>query len=89
MKAPSKEPVRVSDHCVLRYLERAMGLNIELVRDHILTVCAAPASFGAVCVRSEGMRFEISANTVTTVMQDRQAPGKTSRQMSQTRVARD
>lgn len=42
--APSKEPVRVSDHCVLRYLERAMGLNVELVREHILSICVAGAT---------------------------------------------
>lgn len=84
----SKDPIRVTDHCVLRYLERAMGLNIELVRQHILTVCAAPASYGAVCVRSEGLRFEIAAGAVTTVTPDHQLPGETSRSMSQARIAR-
>lgn len=84
----SKEPIRVTDHCVLRYLERAMGLNIELVREHILTICAAPASFGASCVRSEGMRFEISGGAVKTVTPDRQMPSETSRRKAQAWIAR-
>ena len=27
--------IRVSDHAILRYLERAHGLDVEAVRDHI------------------------------------------------------
>lgn len=83
---PSKEPVRISDHCVLRYLERAMGLNVELVRAHILSICAAPVSFGAVCVRSDGLRFEIASNTVVTVTPDHQMPGATSQERSQRKI---
>jgi hypothetical protein len=66
----SKEPIRVTDHAVLRYLERAMGLNVEIVREHISQVCSTPAAFGAVCVRAEGLRFEIRNNAIVTV-----APG--------------
>jgi hypothetical protein len=83
---PSKEPIRVSDHCVLRYLERAMGLNVEIVREHILSICAAPASFGAVCVRSEGLRFEIASNAVVTVTPDHQMPGATSQKRSRRKI---
>ncbi len=72
MIEPSKEKIRISDHAVLRYLERAMDLNIEVVRDHIASICAAPAAFGANCVRAEGLRFEIAKNTVTTIMLDNQ-----------------
>jgi hypothetical protein len=72
MMEPSKEPVRVTDHAVLRYLERAMGLKIETVREHILQLCVAPAAFGAVCVRSEGLRFVITDGVVVTVTPDHQ-----------------
>jgi len=85
---PSKEPCRVTDHAILRYLERAMGLNIEMVREHILKICAAPAAYGAVCVRSEGLRFEISGGAVVTVTPDRQMPGKTSQEHSRNKIAR-
>lgn len=66
----TKEPLRVTDHAVLRYMERAMGLNVELVRSHILSICAGSAAIGAVCLRSEGVRFEIVNNTITTVAPD-------------------
>lgn len=84
---PSKDPVRCSDHAVLRYLERAMGLNIEMVRAHILGICAGPASFGAVCVRSEGLRFEIASGAVVTVVPDRQHPSNISRDKNQRKIA--
>lgn len=82
----SKEPLRISDHAILRYLERAMGLNVELVRAHILTICAGPAAFGAVCVRSENLRFEIVGGTVVTVAPDHQHPSNISRERSQRKM---
>lgn len=84
----TKEPVRVSDHAVLRYLERAMDLNIEIVREHIASVCAGPAAVGAVCVRAEGVRFEIINNAVTTVAPDRVNPSNTSRERNQRHIER-
>ena len=84
----SKEAVRVTDHAVLRYMERAMGLNVELVREHILQICADAAAYGAVCVRSEGFRFEIASNAVVTVMDDHQAPGAATRLRAQSRLER-
>lgn len=82
----SKEPIRVTDHAVLRYLERAMGLNVEIVREHILQVCADAAAFGAVCVRAEGFRFEIVENRIVTVAPDGVAPSKISRARASRRM---
>lgn len=82
----NKEPVRVSDHCVLRYLERAMDFNIDLVREHIASICGTPAAIGANCVRAEGLRFEISMNVVTTVRPDGQHPSMTSRTKAQDKI---
>lgn len=70
MKPISKEPVRVTDHAVIRYLERAMGLNIEIVRDHIASLCAGSAAYGATALRAEGVKFEIVNGAVTTVVPD-------------------
>jgi hypothetical protein len=86
MFSPNKEPLRISDHAVLRYLERAMNLNVDIVREHIASICASPAAFGANCVRAEGLRFEISMNTVTTVRPDGQAPSLTSRNKAQDKI---
>ena len=77
MNAPSKEPVRVTDHAIVRYLERAMGLNIDLVREHILTICGGAAAFGAVSVRAEGLRFEINRGKIVTVTPDHLLPSRT------------
>jgi hypothetical protein len=84
----SKEPIRVTDHAICRYLERAYGFNIEAIRDHIAGICAAPAAFGAVCVRSEGVRFEIASNCVVTVSPDGVTPSKIGRQRAQNKIAR-
>lgn len=78
MTDPSKSAVQVTDHAVLRYLERAMGLNIEVVREHILGICVSAASFGAVAVRSEGLKFVIDGNRIVTVEPDSLLPSRTS-----------
>lgn len=65
-----------------------MGLNIDLVRDHIASICDGPAGIGAVCVRSENLRFEICNNAVTTVTPDRQNPSNTSRARTQRAIER-
>jgi len=63
-----------------------MGFNIEIVRDHILQLCSAPAAFGAVCVRSEGLRFEMFNGVVTTITPGNQLPSATTRQRNQDRI---
>lgn len=75
-------PIRVTDHAVVRYLERARGFDIEAIRKHIAEVCVA-AHVGATCVRSEGVRFGITHNetgpVVTTVTPNGPLPNKTAR----------
>lgn len=89
MKPISKEPVRVTDHAVIRYLERAMGLNIEIVRDHIASLCAGPAAYGATALRAEGVKFEIVNGAVTTVVPDTGTTiNKTSRERNQHKIER-
>ncbi len=83
---PSREPTRVTDHCVLRYLERAMGLNVEIVREHIAGICATGAAYGAVCVRAEGFRFEIVENRIVTVVKDHVMPSRLTRKRNQERM---
>jgi hypothetical protein len=84
--SPSKDPIHVTDHAVLRYLERAMGLNVDLVRDHIATLCGGAAAFGAVAVRAEGLRFEINGNRVCTVTPDHRLPSRTGIEISRRRA---
>jgi hypothetical protein len=73
--------LRVTDHAVLRYLERVRGLDVEAIRQHIAKVCAGPAAMGASAVRAEGVKFCISSTTKTvmTVAPDNQQPSNTQR----------
>lgn len=88
----ARRELRVTDHAVLRYLERVMELNIDAVRKHIADLCAGPAGIGAVCVRAEGFRFEIANgidnSTVTTVRPDRVTPGRTTKERNQRSIER-
>lgn len=82
------EPLRVTDHAVLRYMERVLGFDIEGVREHIKAICAPAAAIGATCLRAEGVKFEFTAstNTVTTVVPDGPLPNVTSRERARSRM---
>lgn len=58
--------IHVTDHAVLRYLQRAKGFDVEAVRRHIASLCTVPALAGALCVRTEGVKFEIQSRKVIT-----------------------
>jgi hypothetical protein len=68
--------LHVSDHAVLRYLERCHGVDIETVRRHLAGLAVNAAELGAVAVRTDAVRLflrdtDIGAGrvlvTVTTV----------------------
>lgn len=57
----------VSDHAVLRYLERKLDLDIKGIRDEILTPLAIGAiRAGATSIKSGGMEFRVRNKTITT-----------------------
>lgn len=60
--------LRVSDHAVLRFMERSLGLDVEAVRARILVICQPAAAVGAKAVKHDGVKFVISDMTVTTVL---------------------
>ncbi|MFC3074672.1 hypothetical protein [Shinella pollutisoli] len=53
-------PVQVTDHAVLRYLERAHGLDVEAIRRHIAGQCATGAQLGAIGVVVEHVKFVLA-----------------------------
>ncbi len=57
--------IDVSDHAVLRYMQRVQGFDVELVREHIRKVCGPNPN--ACSVRAEGVQFIIKNRTVITV----------------------
>lgn len=60
--------LRVTDHCVLRYLERAKGVDVEAIRSHIESLCAPAHQAGAVSIRAEGVQFKFSSIAVLTCL---------------------
>ena len=67
--APKKvrEP-KVSDHAVVRYLERFMGIDVDEIRCKILTPTVKGAiEAGAKTFISEGITYCIKNNVITTV----------------------
>lgn len=60
MKAPT---VRVSDHAVLRYLERVGGFEIERLRQELATRVASSVTRGAHTVLIDGHRFVLKEGT--------------------------
>ncbi len=63
-----KGNIGVSDHAVLRYLERKFNLDIESIRDEILTPTIRDAiKCGVTAVKVGGMSFRVANKTITTV----------------------
>ena len=66
-----KKPLTgVSDHAVLRYLERVQGLDVELLRREIgRKVDLAFAHPGCTGIVVEGFRYHLQNGVVTTVIE--------------------
>jgi hypothetical protein len=79
---------RVTDHAVLRYLERARGFDVEAVRVHIATLCAPAVAAGASTFRAEGVRFEFQGPTVVTVAPGGNTISQTRRSLMADKIAR-
>lgn len=60
---------RVSDHALLRFMERALLLDVEALRGRIMTETVKAAILaGAGAVTVEGVRFKIANNVVVTAL---------------------
>jgi len=67
-------PVPVSDHAVIRYLERVAGFDVEAVRDEIRRKVEPAVRAGACALNSEGYRYLIADGVVVTVTPASSAP---------------
>lgn len=59
--------VHVTDHALIRYLERALGVDTEGLRRRIARAARPGAEKGADAIIVDGVRFCLSDHTVTTV----------------------
>jgi hypothetical protein len=62
--------VRVSDHAIVRYLERIEGLGLDIIRAEILAIAGDAAACGAKVLRKDGNAFIIDRGTVVTILPD-------------------
>jgi hypothetical protein len=66
--------VAVSDHALLRHIERVVGVNLDALRDHIRATVQEAADAGATSVTVDGATYCIvrradgTAAVVTTVL---------------------
>jgi hypothetical protein len=63
----------VSDHAVLRWLERCQGVDLEAVRRAIREKVREGVKAGARCVRIDGLDYVLEGTHVVTV---KPRPGK-------------
>lgn len=64
----SKE-IGVSDHALIRYLERKYKFDFEQYREEILTPIVKQAiKAGATSIKVEGVSFKVTNNTITTII---------------------
>lgn len=70
MKRPAPLP-SVPDHAVIRYLERAKGVDIEAVRRHIADLVKRGVEKQGDAVVVEGVKFVLRDNVVVTVLDRR------------------
>ncbi len=59
--------INVTDHCLIRYLERVLGMDVETLKKTILTkeVVAVVAN-GAKKFTSSGVTYRVDNNTIVT-----------------------
>ncbi|MEM7507653.1 MAG: hypothetical protein AAF415_13000 [Pseudomonadota bacterium] len=59
----------VTDHAIVRYLERGLGVNIEGLRKRIEKRAALALQHNADGVRIDGLTFKIAEGRVTTILE--------------------
>ncbi|MBB4302331.1 hypothetical protein GGD81_001358 [Rhodobium orientis] len=59
--------IPVTDHAVLRYLERVCGIDTEAIRARIYRKVTPALTSGATGVTVEGFRYRFKAGVVVTV----------------------
>ncbi len=66
-RTPRAEPT-VTDHALLRYIERVHGIDMDTLRRHVLSSTVREAiRLGASTVRHDGLDYKIANNAVVTV----------------------
>lgn len=67
---PARPDVRVSDHAIVRWLERVEGLDLDIIRAEILAVAGPAAAAGAKVLRKDGHAFIMEKGAIVTILPD-------------------
>lgn len=68
MKNPAPRP-RVSDHAVLRFLQRKYGFDVEAVRQKIDAMAGPAIKAGALTLKVDGVSFVLRGGRVVTTLE--------------------
>lgn len=70
-----KKPLaHVTDHAVLRYLERVKGVDIDAVRDELGRVVDRAIELGAGAAVVDGVKYVLNDRTIVTCTEVKQVP---------------
>jgi hypothetical protein len=81
--------IGVSDHALLRFLERAAGLDIEALRINLNAslarahAAARTVSGSDYLIKADGLIYVVRGDTVTTIVPDKEPIGRASTLMQQ------
>lgn len=65
----------VTDHAVIRYLERVLGLDVDGLRDKIAAEIAPAIRVGASCVTHQGFKYMIVDGALVTILRANASTG--------------
>jgi hypothetical protein len=63
--------VKVTDHAVLRYVERKLGIDVEKIRSEMVDAASPAHRAGAVACSAGGMSYILKNGFVVTVVPGR------------------
>ncbi|GEC14267.1 hypothetical protein [Nitrobacter winogradskyi] len=74
MKSPRADIIRVSDHALLRFVERAGGLDIEALRSALegslkrAVQAASDIGTGDLTIQADGLTYIVRNNVIVTIL---------------------
>jgi hypothetical protein len=74
MGAKMRSPV--SDHALLRWIERIQGINLDPTRMEIASICAEALAVGATSLVTDHGTFVLECGKVVTILEPGQRPGR-------------
>lgn len=81
----TRAPVMVSDHALIRYIERVLGYDVEGLRAKITARASPAAAVGAVHLVADGFRYVFVEGVMVTVYADNGIDARTAYKLEQLR----